>query len=108
MAQETRPLHVVSDADRSTPLRPRPSAAMPSRIGVNGGMVVTAAPIRGIGGIVVGALILLMILIRPATWSVAGLAIGAVLLLGILRILYTRRRSAVEARRGRATVTGHD
>jgi len=81
---------------------------MPSRIGVNGGMVVTAAPIRGIGGIVVGALILLMILIRPATWSVAGLAIGAVLLLGILRILYTRRRSAVEARRGRVTVTGHD
>jgi hypothetical protein len=93
---EVRPLHLVDE--RSTPLLPRPSAALPGRVNVNGGVVLTASPIRGVGGLGIAALLLVMTLIRPATWSFALLALGAGLLFGVARILYTRRRSAIEDR----------
>lgn len=95
---EVRPLQLIDEDDRKTTLAPRPSASMPRQINVNGGMVLTASPIRGIGGLGIAALLLVMTLIRPATWSFALLALAAGLLLGIVRILYTRRRSAAEER----------
>lgn len=96
--EEVRPLQLIDEDARITPLVPRPSAAMPRRINANGGMVLTASPIRGIGGLGIAALLLVMTVIRPATWSVALLALVAGLLFGIVRIFYTRRRSAVEER----------
>lgn len=94
--EEVRPLQLVDE--RSTPLVPRPSAAMPNRINVNGGMVLTASPIRGIGGLGIAALLLVMTLMRPATWSFTLIALVAGLLFGIVRIIYTRRRSAADER----------
>ena len=71
---------------------------MPRRINVNGGVVLTASPIRGIGGLGIAALLLVMTAIRPATWSFALLALSAGLLFGVARILFTRRRAAIDDR----------
>jgi hypothetical protein len=93
---EIRPLHLVDE--RVTPLAPKPSAAMPPRISVNGGVILTASPIRGIGGIGVAALLLLMTAVRPAAWTFALIAIASGLTFGVVRIVYTRRRSATNER----------
>jgi hypothetical protein len=92
---EVRPLHLVDE--RITPLVPRPSPLL-QRINANGGLVLTASPIRGIGGIGVAALLLLMTAIQPAAWSFALIALAAGLLFGIVRIVYTRRRTAADER----------
>jgi hypothetical protein len=92
--EEVRPLRLVDE--RITPLVPRPSASMPGRIGVNGGTILTASPIRGIGGLGIAAFLLIMTLIRPATWWLALLAVAAGLVFGAIRIIYMRRRSAME------------
>lgn len=87
---EIRPLHLVDE--RITPLKPRPSAAMPRRINI------TASPIHGIGGAGILTLILVTTVVRPATWNFMAIAVAAGVLMGIARILYTRRRSRSEER----------
>lgn len=92
---EVRPLRLVDE--RITPLVPRPSSLL-RRINANGGVILTASPIRGIGGIGVAALLLLMTAVQPAAWSFALLALASGLIFGIVRIAYTRRRSAADER----------
>jgi hypothetical protein len=94
--EDVRPLHLVDE--RITPLVPRPTVPMASRIGMNGGLILTASPIRGIGGLGIATLLLVMTVLRPATWSLALLALAAGLLFGGLRIIYMRRRTAIDDR----------
>ena len=94
-SDEIRPLHLVDE--RITPLIPRPSSLL-RRINANGGVVLTASPIRGIGGIGVAALLLLMTAVQPAAWSFALISLAAGLLFGVGRIFYTHRRSGVDER----------
>lgn len=95
-SREIRPLRLVDDPSASGLVDARLSRHGDRQRAIN----LTASPVHGVGGLGLVALGVLVTLVRPEIWWVVLGAILGGIVLGIVRILLSRRRARSSAGSG--------